>query len=94
MKETDPRKFRRKLKRMGWRRRREYINKLFSEQLAKELREDHPDLRPGKVAMDIIRKKVEGREPSPKNREVLIPMVWNILFPGVKPPEEKIQSLF
>ncbi|MEO0140650.1 MAG: hypothetical protein ABIM88_03780 [candidate division WOR-3 bacterium] len=92
--EQDPRKIRRKLRRMGWRKRREYINKIFSEQLAKELREEHPDLRPGKVAMDLIRKKVEGREPSPQNQEVLISMVWNILFPGIEPPEIKTQSLF
>lgn len=94
MMESDPRKFRRKLERMGWRRRREYMNKLFSEQLAKELKEDHPDIRPGKVAMDMIIKKVEGTEPSPKNRDVLIPMVWNILFPGVEPPKEEPLFLF
>ena len=79
---------------MGWRRRREYINKLFSEQLAKEIREDHPDLMPGKVAMDIIKKKVEGREPSVRNQEMLIPMVWKILFPEIDPPRDEIQPLF
>ncbi len=92
--DQDARKIRKKLKRMGWRKRREYVNKLFSEQLAKEIREDHPDISPGKTAMDIIRKKVEGREPSPYNQETLIRMVWNILFPGVEPPKEEPMFLF
>lgn len=69
-------------------------NKIFARQLAKELREDHPDISPGKVAMDMIIKKVEGREPSVKNQQRLIPMVWDILFPGIEPPKEEPLFLF
>ncbi|MGB9589850.1 MAG: hypothetical protein ACP5QG_06395 [candidate division WOR-3 bacterium] len=69
-------------------------NKIFARQLAKELREDHPDIRPGKVAMDMIIKKVKEREPSVKNQQRLIPMVWDILFPGDEPPKDEPLFLF
>ncbi len=75
--------------------RKKFDPRSFAALLARTLRQEHPDIKPSRRALELIKEIVEQREPTEYWKKRLVPMVWDALFPDTEMPAEfHIQTLF